>query len=137
MNPSLDAPGADGDACGVAVSMTCARLLCGSGTNPRAPFRATLLFAAISGEEQGLLGSARMLEWVKQQGYAVGGMLDNDIVGGDPAAGGPHRVRLFSGSGDQDDSDSPSRELARAIVEIDRRHAVCPGFIIERLRRGG
>ncbi len=121
MDPSLDAPGADDDASGVAVSMECARMLSRAAADAREPRRATLLFAAISGEEQGLLGSARMLEWVKQQGYVVGGMLDDDIVGSDPAAGGPHRVRLFSGSGDQDDSDSPSRELARAIEEINGR----------------
>ncbi len=137
MDPSLDAPGADDDASGVAVSMECARLLSRTATDAHEPFRATLLFAAISGEEQGLLGSARMLEWVKQQGYTVGGMLDNDIVGSDTAAGPPHRVRLFSGSGEQDDSDSPSRELARAIEDIDGRQAVRLIFIIDRLGRGG
>ena len=137
MDPSLDAPGADDDASGVVVSMECARLLSRTATDAHEPFRATLLFAAISGEEQGLLGSARMLEWVKQQGYTVGGMLDNDIVGSDTAAGPPHRVRLFSGSGEQDDSDSPSRELARAIEEIDGHQSIRPIFIIDRLGRGG
>jgi len=107
------------------------------GAGAHGPYRATLLFATISGEEQGLLGSARMLEWVKQQGYTVGGMLDNDIVGSDSAAGAPHRVRLFSGSGDQDDSDSPARELARAIEEIDGRQALRLIFINDRLGRGG
>jgi len=137
MDPSLDAPGADDDASGVAVSMECARLLSRTGTGGNEPFRATLLFAAISGEEQGLLGSARMLEWVKQQGYTVGGMLDNDIVGSDAAMGAPHRVRLFSGSGDQDDNDSSSRELARAIEEIDGQQAIHLIFNIDRLGRGG
>ena len=137
MDPSLDAPGADDDASGVVVSMECARLLSRTATDAHEPFRATLLFAAISGEEQGLLGSARMLEWVKQQGYTVGGMLDNDIVGSDTAAGLPHRVRLYSGSGEQDDSDSPSRELARAIEEIDGQQSIRPIFIIDRLGRGG
>jgi hypothetical protein len=136
-DPTLDAPGADDDASGVAVSVECARLLSHLGGDPFGPYRATILFAAISGEEQGLLGSARMLEWVKQQGYTVGGMLDNDIVGADPAAGGPHRVRLFSGSGNQDDSDSPSRELARAIEEIDGRQSIRLIFNIDRLGRGG
>ncbi len=137
MDPNLDAPGADDDASGVAVSMECARVLSRAGAGARGPFRATLLFAAISGEEQGLLGSARMLEWVKQQGYTVGGMLDNDIVGADPANGAPHRVRLFSGSGVQDDSDSASRELARAIEEIDGSSAIHLIFNIDRLGRGG
>src|SRR5947209_7100804 len=115
MDPNLDAPGADDDASGVAVSMECARLLGRRGPNGAGNYRATLLFAAVSGEEQGLLGAERMLSWAKQQGYTVGGMLDNDIVGADSAPGAPHRVRLFSGAGDQDDADSPSRELARAI----------------------
>jgi hypothetical protein len=137
MDPSLDAPGADDDASGVAVSVECARLLSKTAADAGNPFRATLLFAAISGEEQGLLGSARMLEWVKHQGYTVGGMLDNDIVGSDTFTSVPHRARLFSGSGGQDDSDSPSRELARAIEEIDGRQAVRLIFIVDRLGRGG
>ena len=137
MDPSLDAPGADDDASGVAVSMECARLLSRMGTAGAGNNRATLLFAAISGEEQGLLGAERMLEWAKQQGYTVGGMLDNDIVGADSAPGAPHRVRLFSGNGDHDDADSSSRELARAVEEIDGRDAVRMIFSLDRLGRGG
>src|SRR5216684_3849208 len=114
MDPKADAPGADDDASGVAVSVECARLLSKVGANGRGTYRATILFAAVSGEEQGLLGATRLLEWTKQQGYTVGGMLDDDIVGADSARGAPHRVRLFSGNGEIDDADSPSRELARA-----------------------
>jgi Peptidase family M28 len=137
MDPNLDAPGADDDASGVAVSMECARLLTRMGANGAGNYRATLLFAAISGEEQGLLGAAHMLSWVKQQGYTVGGMITNDIVGADSAAGAPHRVRLFSGAGDIDDADSPSRELARAVEEIDGRAAIRLIFSLDRLGRGG
>ena len=137
MDAKLDAPGADDDASGVAVSVECARLLSKAGANGRGTYRATILFAAVSGEEQGLLGSTHLLEWAKQQGYTVGGMLDDDIVGADPAAGAPHRVRLFSGNGDVDDADSPSRELARAIEEIDGRAAIRMIFRIDRFGRGG
>jgi hypothetical protein len=137
VNPALDAPGADDDASGVAVSMECARLLSRAGAGSRGPYRATLLFAAVSGEEQGLLGASHLLEWTKQQGYTVGGMLDDDIVGADPAPGGPHRVRLFSGSGSGEDGDSPSREMARAIEEIDGSQAIRLIFFIDRLGRGG
>ena len=137
MDPSVDAPGADDDASGVAVSMECARMLSRAAAGSGGPYRATLLFAAVSGEEQGLLGAARLLAWTKEQGYSVGGMLDNDIVGGDPAPGGPHRVRLFSGSGSGDDGDSPSREMARAIEEIDGSQAIRLIFFIDRLGRGG
>jgi len=137
MDPQADAPGADDDASGVAVSVECARLQSKAGASGGGAYRATILFAAVSGEEQALLGSTHLLEWVKQQGYTVGGMLDDDIVGADSAPGAPHRVRLFSGNGEIDDADSPSRELARAIEEIDGRAAIRMIFRIDRYGRGG
>jgi hypothetical protein len=136
MDTEADAPGADDDASGVSVSVESARLLSKAGANEKG-YRATLLFAAISGEEQGLLGGYRLLEWAKQQGYTIGGMLDDDIVGDDPSAGAPHRVRLFSGNGEIDDCDSPGRELARAIEEIDGREAIRMIFRVDRYGRGG
>src|SRR5258708_7471679 len=132
MDPKADAPGADDDASGVAVSVECARQLSKGGKN-----RATLIFGVLSGEEQGLLGSYRMLDWVKEQGYTVGAMMDNDIVGADPAPGGPHRVRVFSGNGEIEDCDSPARELARAIEEIAGRSAIRMIFRQDRYGRGG
>jgi hypothetical protein len=137
MDTSLDAPGADDDASGTAVSVECARLLSKSGARGRGTYRATILFATVSGEEQGLLGSTHMLEWVKQQGYTVGGMFTDDIVGADLAPGGPHRVRLFSGNGENEDGGSPARELARAIEEIDGRDAIRMVFRQDRYGRGG
>jgi hypothetical protein len=137
MDPQAEAPGADDDASGVAVSAESARLLSKAGANGRGAYRATLLFAAVSGEEQGLLGSTHLLEWAEEQGYTIGGMLDDDIVGADPAPGAPHRVRLFSGNGDLDDADSPSRELARSIEEIDGRGAIRLIFRQDRYGRGG
>ncbi|HEX7614250.1 MAG TPA: M20/M25/M40 family metallo-hydrolase, partial [Thermoanaerobaculia bacterium] len=50
MDPKADAPGADDDASGTAVSILAARALASK------PARATLVFAAVAGEEQGLLG---------------------------------------------------------------------------------
>jgi hypothetical protein len=134
MDPIADAPGADDDASGVAVSMECARLL--SSRRPPAGYRATVVFAAVSGEEQGLLGGTRLLEYLRQQGYTIGGMLDNDIVGADFGPGAPHRVRVFSGGG-PDGVDSASRELARAVEEIDSAQAVRLIFRTDRLGRGG
>jgi hypothetical protein len=137
MNPDLDAPGSDDDSSGVAVSMESARLLSRTVKDSREPFRATLLFAAVSGEEQGLLGSTHMLEWTKEHGYTVAAMLDDDIVGADPVPGGPHRVRLFSGNEHGDEAGAPSRELARAIEEIEGSNAIRLIFFIDRLGRGG
>jgi Peptidase family M28 len=134
---NADAPGADDDGSGVAVSVESARLLSKAAANGKGGYRATLLFAAVSGEEQGLLGSTHMVDWLKEKGYTVGGMLDDDIVGDDPAPGAPHRVRVFSGNGEIDDCDSPSRELARAVEEIDGRGAIRMIFRVDRYGRGG
>jgi hypothetical protein len=136
MDAKADAPGADDDGSGVAVSVESARLL-SKIAQVRGGLRATILFAAVSGEEQGLLGSSHLNEWVKQQGYTVAGMLDDDIVGADPVPGAPHRVRVFSGNGEIDDADSASRELARAIEEIDGRGAIRMVFRVDRYGRGG
>jgi Peptidase family M28 len=137
MDPEADAPGADDDGSGTAVSVESARLLSRAIANGKSSYRATILFAAVSGEEQGLLGSTHLLEWAKGQGYTIGGMLDDDIVGADQAPGAPHRVRLFSCSSDLDDANSPSRELARAIEEIDGRGAIRLIFRQDRYGRGG
>src|SRR5436853_2603811 len=136
MDPEADAPGADDDASGAAVSVECARLL-SKASAKSSGYRATILFATVSGEEQGLLGSTHLVDWVKQQGYTVGGMLDDDIVGADPTPGGPHRVRLFSGNGEIDDCDAPARELARTIEDIDGRNAIRLIFRQDRYGRGG
>jgi len=130
MDAATDAPGADDDASGVAAVLEAARLL------SRGRYRATLLFAALSGEEQGLLGGTRLLGFLAQRGLTIGGFLDNDIVGADPAPGGPHRVRVFSGGG-PDGVDSPSRDLARAVEEIAGRDAVRLVLRLDRLGRGG
>ncbi|HEV2195623.1 MAG TPA: M28 family peptidase [Candidatus Acidoferrum sp.] len=137
MDPEADAPGADDDGSGTAVSVECARQLSKAAASGKASFRATLLFGVLSGEEQGLLGAYRLLDWTKEQGYTVGAMLDNDIVGADPAPGGRHRVRVFSGNGEIEDADSPARELARAIEEIDGRNAIRMIFRQDRYGRGG
>ncbi len=136
MDPEADAPGADDDASGTAVSLESARLLSKAAAAGHGG-RATVLFGALSGEEQGLLGAYHLLDWVKEQGYTVGAMLDNDIVGADPAPGGPHRVRVFSGNGEIEDCDSPARELARAIEEIAGRSAIRMIFRQDRYGRGG
>jgi len=130
MDSESDAPGADDDASGVAVSIECARLL------SKDAYRSTLLFAAVSGEEQGLLGGQRLLDFLREKGYAIGAFLDNDIVGADFEPGGPHRVRVFSGGG-PDGVDSPSRDLARAVEEIAGENGVRLIFRLDRLGRGG
>src|SRR6266853_76211 len=136
MDPETDAPCADDVGNSNEARMEMARLLSKASADGKG-YRATLLFAAVAGGEQGLMGSTHLLDWLKQQGYTVGGMLDDDIVGADPAPRAPHRVRLFSGNGDIDDADSPSRELARTVEEIDGRAAIRMIFRVDRYGRGG
>jgi Peptidase family M28 len=129
MDPSTDAPGADDDASGVAVSILAARALA-----PKLA-RATLVFAAVAGEEQGLLGAKRLLEWLTKQGYTAGGMITCDIVG---ATNGSRdrRVRVFS-EGGLDGVDSPGRQMARLVEEVNGKDKVRLVFRLDRFGRGG
>jgi hypothetical protein len=129
MDATTDAPGANDDASGVALVMEAARLL------SRQKFPATIVYAALSGEEQGLWGGKLLADTAKTRGWKVAAVLNNDIVGNTHGIGGEHvddRVRIFSEGietaadaegvkrqraiGGEDDS--PSRALAKAIVRI-------------------
>jgi len=129
MDPATDAPGADDDASGTAVSILVARALAPTRA------RATLVFAAVAGEEEGLLGGKRLLEWLTKQGYIVGGMITCDIVGA--TNGSPdRRVRVFS-EGGPDGIDSPGRQMARLVEEVNGRDKVRLVFRLDRFGRGG
>jgi Peptidase family M28 len=129
MDSATDAPGADDDASGTAVSILAARALA------RTSVRATLVFAAVAGEEQGLLGAKRLLEWLTKQGYTVGGMITCDIAG---ATNGStdRRVRVFS-EGGPEGVDSPGRQMARLVEDVNGKDAVRLVFRLDRFGRGG
>jgi hypothetical protein len=130
MDATSDAPGADDDASGVIVSLLSAEAMA-----KRPPFRATLVFAAVAGEEQGLLGATRLKAWLAEQGYEVGGMITNDIVG---ATNGSkdRRPRVFS-EGGPDGVDSPGRQMARRLDELAGPARVRLVFRRDRFGRGG
>jgi len=129
MDPATDAPGADDDASGTAVSILAARALAPKSS------RATLVFAAVAGEEQGLLGAKRLLEWLTRQGYTVGGMITCDIVGATNGSA-DRRVRVFS-EGGPDGIDSPGRQMARLVDEVNGKDKVRLVFRLDRFGRGG
>ena len=86
-----DAPGANDDGSGTAVSLECARVL------SKYKFPATIIFLTVAGEEQGLFGSAHFAEMARQQGWDIEAVLNNDIVGGDKSPGQDATVvRVFS-----------------------------------------
>jgi hypothetical protein len=86
-----DAPGANDDGSGTAVSLECARVL------SKMKFSGTIVFLAVAGEEQGLNGSKHFAKMAKDQGWELEAVLNNDIVGGDKSAEQNHSVvRVFS-----------------------------------------
>jgi hypothetical protein len=124
-----DAPGANDDASGTAAVLEMARVMA------KYEFDATIVFMAVAGEEQGLLGSTHFAEQAKQKNWNVDAMLDNDIVGNSLGGNGVrdrNHLRVFSEGVPSNETaaeattrrsvggenDSASRQLARFIKEI-------------------
>ncbi len=72
----VDAPGANDNASGMAGVLEAARLL----TRQR-PFSASIVFAGLSGEEQGLFGGQHMARVAREEGWQITGVLNNDMIG--------------------------------------------------------
>jgi hypothetical protein len=124
-----DAPGANDDASGTAAVLEMARVM------EKYKFDATLVFMAVAGEEQRLLGSTYFAEQAKQKNTNIEAMFTNDIVGntlggngqrdrttvrvfseGVPSSEKPEEATVRRGVGGE--NDSPSRQLARFIKEV-------------------
>ncbi len=92
-----ESPGANDDASGTAAVMELACVMARHAD--RLPFDATLVFMAVPGEEQGLLGAAQWARDARAQGLNVEAMITNDIIGssrGDAGQHDPRRMRLFA-----------------------------------------
>lgn len=140
-----EAPGANDDASGTAAVLEAARLL--AGLEPRA----TIVFLAVAGEEQGLYGSRAQAEAWAKEGKVIEAMFTMDIIGGVVGLSGknePMRLRVFSegipSKGPKvvgSDNDAPSRQLARYLKRT--AEATVEGFEItlifrqDRFLRGG
>jgi Zn-dependent M28 family amino/carboxypeptidase len=129
LNASSDAPGANDDASGVAAVMEAARVLSAR------KFPATIVYAVLSGEEQGLYGGQVLADTAKAKGWRVEAVLNNDIVGNTHGQDGrieDRVVRVFSEGTRADESaktaaerrrnggevDAPSRELSRYMAAV-------------------
>lgn len=123
-----DAPGANDDASGTAAVLEMARVMA------KYEFESTIVFMAVAGEEQGLLGATHYAEQAKQKNFNVDAMFTNDIVGNTLGGNGVRdrgTLRVFSEGVPSNETpaeattrrsvggenDSASRQLARFIKE--------------------
>jgi hypothetical protein len=147
-----DAPGANDDASGTAAVLEMARVMA------KYKFDATIIFMAVAGEEQGLLGSTYFAEQAKQKQMDVEAMFTNDIIGSSLGGNGirdARTVRVFSEGvpsnenseeanvrrGVGGENDSSSRQLARFIKETAARYVPAMRVMMvyrrDRYLRGG
>jgi hypothetical protein len=133
MNITADAPGANDNASGTALVIEAARVLAGE------KFDGTIVYALLSGEEQGLWGGKLLANTAKARGWQVRAMLNNDIVGNTLGQNGQvvaDRVRVFSegaraSEGAKEtltrraiggEDDGPSRALAKKVDAVAKAH---------------
>ncbi|HEV2532259.1 M28 family peptidase, partial [Phenylobacterium sp.] len=152
MNVNAEEPGANDDGSGTAAVIEAARVL------SKHRFPATLVFAVLSGEEQGLYGGHVLADYAVARSWRVEGDLNNDIVGNTHGVSGVHddrRVRVFSEgtrtteTAEEADKrrynggevDSPSRNLGRFMDRLAVRYVkgldVVMVYRTDRYGRGG
>lgn len=134
LNSADYAPGANDDGSGVAAVIESARVL------SKSKFPMTILFVAVSGEEQGLLGAKMLADKAKAENWEIEAVLNNDMIGNNsfdaPKNDGPPKLRVFSEglSGFETEksaarvrnfgleNDGSARQLARYIKEIGEKY---------------
>ncbi|MFY8327976.1 M28 family peptidase [Pseudoalteromonas sp. ZZD1] len=152
MDFTSDSPGANDNATGVAGVIEVARVL----SNYK--FNGSIVYAALSGEEQGLFGGKILANHAQQQGWQVHGVLNNDMIGNITGINGvtdnttarifsegtrvietkeqAHKRRFTGG-----EVDSASRNLARYIDTIADRYIpnldTMLVYRLDRFARGG
>jgi len=154
MDREGDAPGANDDGSGTAAVMECVRVM------SKQSFPATIVFVAVCGEEQGLLGSGFMAANAKKNNWEIGAVLNNDIVGSNNSNETNiienTKIRVFSEglpAYELDEkkaaairamgleNDGASRQLARYIKEVGERYVdnlqVFMVYRPDRFGRGG
>ncbi len=149
MNATSDSPGANDNASGVAALIEAARLISKHRTN------ASVVFAALSAEEQGLNGGQIVARVAKQEGWRIDGVINNDMVGNTRGQDGVFentKARIFAPGLPANTTsaelqrilvnggelDTPSRQFARYIDNVaDRYFPNLDVEIIYRLDRYG
>ena len=110
---NADAPGANDDGSGTALTMELARVFATSGRE----FDATLVFVTWAGEEQGLIGSMAHATALRTAKGIVEANFNNDIVGSSLGGNGivdGESVKIYA----LGPEDSPNRSLARYVQRV-------------------
>lgn len=134
MDAKTDAPGANDDASGVAAVIELARIMA------KREFSPTIIFLAVSGEEQGLIGARHLAEKAKKEGWNITAMLNNDMIGNarsdETELSQNTIIRVFSEATSVNETeqqarmrrytggenDNAPRQLARYVKEIGERY---------------
>jgi hypothetical protein len=152
LDATSESPGANDNASGVAAALEAARVL------SRYRFDGSIVYAALSGEEQGLFGGGILARWAKERGWNLEAVINNDMVGnfrgitgvvdnttarvfapGIPPDASEAELRrlLYTGG----ELDTPSRQLARYIATTADRYVpnldVKIIYRLDRFGRGG
>lgn len=152
LNFTDDSPGANDNASGMAGTIEAARVLC------KTKFPGTIVYAGLSGEEQGLYGGEVLTAHAREQGWRVMGVLNNDMIGNIEGINGvinnttarvfsegtritesdqEARMRRFMGG----EVDSPSRNIARLVDRLADEYIpnldVMMIYRLDRFGRGG
>ncbi len=144
MDVTHDAPGANDDGSGTAAVIEAARVLA------KHRFPATIVYAVLSGEEQGLYGGKVLADYAKTKGWRVEAVLNNDIIGNTHGLDGrvdDQTVRVFSEGTRADETpalaairrrmggelDAPSRNLSRFMAGVAAQYM--PGFGVRQILR--
>ncbi|AOL23532.1 Peptidase family M28 [Erythrobacter litoralis] len=129
LNATDDAPGANDDGSGSVMVLEAARLL------SQNDYPSTIIYALLTGEEQGLYGANILADWVAEQGFTVKAVLNNDMIGNSCGSDGfcdAKHVRVFSEGLRADstkrlralqrryggENDSPGRNLSRWLANL-------------------
>lgn len=144
-----DAPGANDNASGMAGVIESARVL------SQHRFPSSVVFAGLSGEEQGLYGGKHMAEIAVKEGWDIIGVLNNDMIGNIEGIDGVidnSTFRVFSEPTPVTDDeqqrtwrrfyggeiDGPSRQLARYVHSMTEKYMTnLRAIMIYRLDRFG
>ena len=152
MDAEIDSPGANDNASGMAGAIEAARVL------SQHEFPGTIVYAGLSGEEQGLFGGEILAEYAIENNWRIKGVLNNDMIGNIEGVNGvinnttarvfsegtraneterEARTRRFTGG----EVDSPSRNLARYIHTMGHQYIdnldVMMIYRLDRFGRGG